>query len=114
MNMGYDIYPTLPKIKLATCSILSVRRFHYAPLCHSDGLSRKSDVRSAFRFISTLFEKFSSDILLWDRGDEGCVAACLCEYALEVGIIGASTGASVIDNQIEKAKVCNSNNVVKR
>ena len=28
MNMGYDKYPTLPGIKLTTCSVPSARRFH--------------------------------------------------------------------------------------
>ena len=28
MNMGYDIYPTLPGIKLKTCSVPSLRRPH--------------------------------------------------------------------------------------
>ena len=28
MNMGYDIYQTLPGIELTTCSVPSARRFH--------------------------------------------------------------------------------------
>ena len=28
MNMGYDIYPTLPGIELTTCSVSSACRFH--------------------------------------------------------------------------------------
>ena len=30
MNMGYDIHPTLPEIKLATCSVPSASRFQKA------------------------------------------------------------------------------------
>ena len=29
-NMGQDVYPTLPEIKLTTCSVPSARRFHQA------------------------------------------------------------------------------------